>query len=503
MHPESVPASATGSLSAATALPLSAGLVAAAALMGMVLLGPQPRAGGARPTAPPPAEAFDHSAFFSEPFQSGPAVTRACLSCHTDAAAQVMRTPHWTWGGHRGTNGIGYGKRNLLNNFCIGVQSNWARCTSCHVGYGWRDETFLETATEAQVDCLVCHAKTSLYSKAPAGAGDPAEGVDLLAAARSVGPVRRSNCGTCHFAGGGGDAVKHGDLDGTMHTPSARIDVHMGRQDMQCTACHRSRDHQLQGRLAAQERPSEGRIACADCHRSPVHSDERIARHEASVACQACHIPLMAIDAPTKLSWDWEQAGQDPAQVAALDSEVAADPHLYNKLKGRFTYGREVAPEYRWYDGSSRRLLPGERIDAAGTVAINAPQGDISDPAAKIHPFKVHRGRQPYDREHAYLLVPKTYGPGGYWTDFNWDQALRLGAEASGVPYSGSFGFVSTEMFWPLHHMVQPQERALQCGGCHGAEGRLDWSALGYPGDPARHGGRAARGLLRPREGAK
>lgn len=30
-------------------------------------------------------------------FKSGPEVTKACLSCHTDAALQFHKTIHWTW----------------------------------------------------------------------------------------------------------------------------------------------------------------------------------------------------------------------------------------------------------------------------------------------------------------------------------------------------------------------------------------------------------------------
>jgi hypothetical protein len=38
--------------------------------------------------------------------------------------------------------------------------------------------------------------------------------------------------------------------------------------------------------------------------------------------------------------------------------------------------------------------------------------------------------------------------------------------------------------------MVQPAEEALQCDACHGEGGRMDWAALGYPGDPIEWGGR-------------
>ena len=41
----------------------------------------------------------DHAKFkeLQGPFASGEDVTRACLSCHTEAARQVMATRHWTW----------------------------------------------------------------------------------------------------------------------------------------------------------------------------------------------------------------------------------------------------------------------------------------------------------------------------------------------------------------------------------------------------------------------
>ena len=38
--------------------------------------------------------------------------------------------------------------------------------------------------------------------------------------------------------------------------------------------------------------------------------------------------------------------------------------------------------------------------------------------------------------------------------------------------------------------MVQPADAALQCYDCHGENGRMDWAALGYPGDPLTWGGR-------------
>ncbi len=41
----------------------------------------------------------DHSKheILKQPFASGPEVTKACLSCHSEASAQIHKTIHWTW----------------------------------------------------------------------------------------------------------------------------------------------------------------------------------------------------------------------------------------------------------------------------------------------------------------------------------------------------------------------------------------------------------------------
>ena len=93
-------------------------------------------------------------------------------------------------------------------------------------------------------------------------------------------------------------------------------------------------------------------------------------------------------------------------------------------------------------------------------------------------------------RRESILLSPVTGGPGGYWKTFDWNSALRLGAEKANLPYSGDYGFARTAMYWPLSHMVAPKEEALSCTDCHGEGTRLDWKALGYAGDPMRTGGR-------------
>jgi hypothetical protein len=210
------------------------------------------------------------------------------------------------------------------------------------------------------------------------------------------------------------------------------------------------------------------------------------------VACQTCHIPEVALREATKVHWDWSAAGED----------LPEDPHEYLKKKGRFTYERNLRPEYHWFDGTVDRYLLGDKIRAEPPTPLNPPRGSIRAGDARIWPFKVHRAVQIYDAVHDHLLVPKTVGEGGYWADFDWDKAVRLGSEATGVAYSGEHDFTETEMFWPLTHMVTPKEQALECQSCHSEGGILDWGALGYPGDPINWGGREALGLLGSAPGA-
>ena len=424
----------------------------------------------------------DHTDLLKGPFQTGSEVTKACLQCHEEAAKQVMQTVHWTWESKpyfiaRRNQLVTIGKKNTPNNFCLGIQSNWPGCTICHAGYGWVDANF-DFSAEENVDCLVCHDQTGTYVKSQGGY--PAEGVDLLAVARSVGTPNRANCGGCHFEGGGGNAVKHADLDLHLIHPPETVDVHMGRYDFLCVDCHRTENHVIRGRALSVSLDLENQVSCTDCHNEKPHVDERLNFHTASVSCQTCHIPYGAVKDPTKVYWDWSTAGQDYPE----------DPHVYLKIKGSFVYDDHLVPEYHWFSGIQDRYLFGDVIDPTQVTVLNPLKGDITDPQAKIHPFKVHRAKQPYDTVYNYLLQPKTVGEGGFWTDFDWDQALRLGSQATGLPYSGQYGFAETIMYWQITHLVAPIENALQCNDCHAPQGRLDWIALGYPGDPMEWGGR-------------
>lgn len=88
------------------------------------------------PAIPGSDSTADHSKFEipQHDFKSGPEVTAACLSCHTEADSQVMHSIHWSWSFTQPVTGQLLGKRNVINAFCGNVAANEPRCTSCHTG---------------------------------------------------------------------------------------------------------------------------------------------------------------------------------------------------------------------------------------------------------------------------------------------------------------------------------------------------------------------------------
>jgi len=453
------------------------------------------------------------------------AVTQNCLSCHEKEGQAILKTAHWNWqGASPFTVGhekrIDLGKRhNTINNFCINLNGNWPRCTSCHIGYGWKDAKF-DFNDAGRIDCLVCHDTTGTYKKTPTGAGFPDTKVDLLKVAQNVGRPSRDTCGmNCHFLGGGGDAVKHGDLSSTLTHPTREQDVHMGGGDkglnFRCQDCHKTRNHMISGRSISVP-AVEGDLSCEYCHTDSPHvsgtlADHHLNKHTAHLACQTCHIPVYGRGNPTKVFWDWSTAGQD--RPAGKDKYGMP---TYNKMKGSFIWAEGAKPEYHWYNGTVRRHILGDRLDPNQVTALTSPVGGIADPASRIYPFKMHRGRQIADAVYNYLIAPKLWQ--GFWKYWDWDRAAREGMAEAGLAYSGQYRFVETVMYWGLTHEVTPAKEALSCAACHQSltkqdgclrchqaapgvdpgqmatqEKRrdyLDFKALGYPGDPLEKGGR-------------
>ncbi|MCD6292619.1 MAG: tetrathionate reductase family octaheme c-type cytochrome [Deltaproteobacteria bacterium] len=389
---------------------------------------------------------------------------------------------------------------------------NWCRCTSCHAGYGWKEKNY-DFTVEENVDCLVCHDTTGSYRKFPTACGHPAyvdkkfgkktfKAVDLRKVALKVGETSRTTCGRCHFYGGGDDGVKHGDLDSSLFKPDKNLDVHMDVKGLNysCSTCHTTKAHQISGRYYTHAAPNKHqlalpkddgeRLACESCHgRLPHKNGDILNHHNDKVACQTCHIPRYARGGKfTKMWWDWSTAGKFAADGKAIVKKDEYGNILFHSKKGDMGWGRNVIPEYGWYNGSMNYLVASDKIPAgAEKIKINSLQGDYKDPQARIFPFKIMRGKQPYDPKNRTLIIPYLVGKkgsGAYWADYDWERASAVGMREAGLPFSGKVDFIETEMYWPITHMVAPKEQALSCEECHSRKsGRLaDLKGFYLPG---------------------
>lgn len=430
----------------------------------------------------------DHSQFeiLQQEFENAHDVTAACLECHNQRDQEVMATSHWRWQREEEIEGKGMvalGKKNVLNNFCVGVSGSEGTCTRCHIGYGWKDNTF-DFDEPTNIDCLVCHDNSGIYKKGRGIAGYPDESVNLAYVARHVGPPKKENCGVCHFWGGGGNNVKHGDLEEAMLDCSREVDVHMtsAGEDMTCVDCHVTEKHRMAGKLYALSSENINRVTCEQCHSSKPHNDNIIDQHYLRVACQTCHIPVYAKVNATKMIWDWSTSGKLDENGQAMHENDAYGNHAYMSIKGRFVWDDHVVPEYYWFNGMANHQLITDKIDTI-PVQMNSLDGAYRDKGrfqktnrpSKIWPVKVHRGKQIYDPVNMTLVQPKLWdledGAGAYWKDFDWTIAAERGMEYLGLPFSGEYDFVATEMYWPLSHQVSPKESSLQCIDCHTRSG--------------------------------
>ena len=465
----------------------------------------------------------DHSKFkeLQRDFASGPEVTKACLSCHTEAAKQIQKTEHWTWE-YKSPEGQQLGKRNVINNFCTSITSNENDCAACHVGYGWKDDQAY-FSTETNVDCLVCHDTTGKYKKPlgfagnvltkdaedPLGSGKILRAINLKEIAQRVGKTSRASCGACHFYGGGGDGVKHGDLDSSLEAPDKALDVHMDADgnNFVCDTCHDTQGHQVPGsRYAPTARDTKGAhlrgehdarnpTTCQACHGQAPH--KKIAKlndHTKIVACQTCHIPRYARGGvPTKMLWDWSTSGKRGSDGKPLIKKNADAYEIYNGKKGDFVLAENVIPEYIWFNGKVKYTLRGDQIDkSVQPVHINRFEGSPDDGKSLIWPVKVFHGKQAYDPVNQTLVVTHLAGEDdtAYWQNLNWTKAVAAGMASVHAPFSGKVDFIETDSTWPITHMVAPAKDALRCNDCHRAGGRLERvPGIYIPGRVSDHAG--------------
>jgi octaheme c-type cytochrome (tetrathionate reductase family) len=416
-----------------------------------------------------------------------------------------MKSIHWTWEYTQPDTGDQLGKKHLVNTFCTNARGNEGMCAQCHAGYGWKDEGF-DFDEPRNIDCVVCHDRTGTYYKTPNSQGNQACSVmfkdkppiDWVKVAQNVGPPGRENCGSCHFFGGGGDGVKHGDLDSSLRHPGRELDVHMAADGLNfaCHDCHVTRQHLVAGsRYDVIAKDAHGQVrqglrrdvaTCESCHGASPHpldgvSGLKLNDHTDKVACQTCHIPEIARGGvATMTDWDWRTAGRtrdgEGYKEHGYTQGDGKARDTYKSIKGSFVYGENLVPHYAWFDGQMDYKTIDARFDpASGPVAVNDFDGSYDDPGSRIWPFKRMNTVQPFDKGNNTLVYMHLWGDDAdaYWGNYDMGRAIEVGMRKNGIPYSGEFGFVETRSYWPITHMVAPKEDALACGDCHAKDGRL------------------------------
>lgn len=456
---------------------------------------------------PSTAHAVDHSRFdiLQGPFDNGRQVTEACLSCHNETAEHFQQSIHWTWEYVHPETGQQLGKKFLINNFCTNSRGNEGMCAQCHAGYGWKDDNF-DFSDSSNIDCVVCHEQTGGYYKEPNSEGHPGcaimfedlAPIDWPQVATSVGMPGRANCGSCHFYGGGGDGVKHGDLDSSLIEAPTHLDVHMSPEGggFDCQTCHVTDRHQVAGsryNVRASDPEGTGRpgfrrrvATCESCHGLSPHPADgvvgiKLNDHVDRVACQSCHIPTFARGGvATKVHWDWRTAGKTrDGEGYSINDYEQGDGELrpsYKSIKGDFQWGENLIPEYHWFDGQMIYTTINTEFDPGQQpVPINAIQGSADDPDSRLWPFKPMRTIQPFDQGNNTLVYMHLWGvdDAALWGNYEFEPAIETGMEKFDVPYSGEYGFVETVSYWPITHMVAPASDAVSCGECHRRDGRL------------------------------
>jgi LPXTG-motif cell wall-anchored protein len=195
-------------------------------------------------------------------------------------------------------------------------------------------------------------------------------------------------------------------------------------------------------------------VSCSKCHSEAPHEGdeaEALNSHTARVACQTCHIPLLARDPdlPTQMTRDYAQP-------------------VLNEARG--LYGPKIEkegnliPTYLWWNYPLMETPP-------------KPVGSIDDAGAKITPWKPMEVTVPFD---AATHTPVHIKQGVYQIKGDLDASVNAGVEASGQEYSGAWEPVTELMYFDSQHQVAPAGEALYCNDCHVPDGRLDFVALGY-----------------------
>ena len=446
-------------------------------------------------TAAQEEKKYSHADYF-EHYQG----TKTCLECHQKQAESFFHSQHYQWRGPApniiNAGGKLLGKLNTINDFCtsptgncIGLVKNSRGdvisrgCSACHAGKGLMPSDQMSQAQLENIDCLMCHAsgyRRDLYANEKGEVEwrpilwKNSEGLDSVA--KRISMPTRAMCLRCHAASGGGPNFKRGDLEYKLADPDRDFDVHMASagKNMQCVTCHAGEDHHVRGRgtdLSGTDMPSNP-LTCdsGGCHSSAPHQSLVLNRHAKRVNCSACHIPSFAREDPTDMMRDWSKP-------------------VYNQQADRYTatitLQKDVQPIYAWFNGMTKAQLTGTPVErmADGSVGMMVPQGSRDDPKAKIFAFKVHKAKLPLLADKNWI-IPITVEQ--FFPDGKIDPAVKTAAKEMYGIDNAQYTWTDTTRYMGIFHGVQPKAKALRCADCHGPQGRMDWKALGYPGNPMK-----------------
>lgn len=433
--------------------------------------------------------------------------TSTCLACHEQQALDAFGSIHYQWKAPApnlaNVPGRSIGKINSTNDFCTNPSFQWIGiltndqgkvigngCSKCHAGLGAKPTETVSRAQLENIDCLLCHSasyKREVAKKAdgalawmPVGRANPEL---MLNIAQNVGKPTNLNCLACHVGSGGGLNFKRGDLETAHLNPTRDFDVHMG-SGMQCIQCHKFRGHKVEGagtQMSGMDWPAnEQRPACENCHAAKPHGgNAMLDRHAATVHCTTCHIPSFAKKDPTDMRRDWSRSHEVKGQ---------------GRFEPAIEFATNVKPVYAWWNGKGSVALMNEAVRPGpnGKVAMYRPEGSIADPAAKIHPFKLHTGRIPVETATSFMVpvqVAPTFKTGNTMASAIGGAKGFMGKELA----ANDIGYIEVERYLGVFHEVVPKAMSLKCADCHSDNGRMDWRALGYSGDPRKAGGRKVK----------